>query len=98
MYHSSLGLDELCRRIIEKKGKVHQMIKVVEELGELQDAILKHMQGRATLEELAGETADVIVTVRQLEMMIREVDDSIMLDTMVHELDRLERRIDNVEV
>ena len=98
MYRSNLGLDELCRKIIEKKGEDHQLIKVVEELGELQDAILKHMQGRATLEELAGETVDVKVTVRQLEMMINKVDSSIMIDAKVHKLDRLERRIDNVEV
>lgn len=58
------------RTIIEHFGKLQQVVKLGEEVGELNKAILNLENGfTRTNNEITGELADVYVILKQIELM-----------------------------
>ena len=62
---------------LEKFGKKHQLIKTVEELGELQSAIARYFNNPEITEyiiNLYEEIADCIIMLEQLRIAFQDVD------------------------
>jgi NTP pyrophosphatase (non-canonical NTP hydrolase) len=87
----ALDLEE---KAVVTWGPREQMLMAVEELAELQHAILKYLRGRATRGEVAEEMADVRITLLGVQQQLRLWDD-VLAATMRSKLDRLERRLAN---
>ena len=64
---------EVEKRAVQRYGAAHQMVKAVEELGELQQALAKLWNGDGDRETLVGhvleEAADVEITLAQIRMI-----------------------------
>lgn len=58
---------EILEKAIRHYGRQHQQIKAVEELGELQGAILKCLDGRCDYQNIKEEIADVEIMLVQLK-------------------------------
>lgn len=58
---------EILESAIRHYGRQHQQIKAVEELGELQVAILKCLDGRCDYQNIKEEIADVEIMLVQLK-------------------------------
>jgi NTP pyrophosphatase (non-canonical NTP hydrolase) len=62
-------LHELCMRAVRAWGIQNQSDMVIEESGELSDAILKFRRGRASKEKVIEEIADVQIMLEQAKIM-----------------------------
>ncbi len=60
---------EILEKAIRHYGRQHQQTKAVEELGELQVAILKSLDGRCNIKNIIEEIADVEIMLVQLKKM-----------------------------
>ena len=82
------------KQIADHYGQYHQGIKTLEELGELQLAILGMLKGEDTLEHVTEEIADVYVMLLQLKYLfdISQVDVAVV---MQRKIDRQLERIAN---
>ena len=103
---NELNIEEVCKLAIDFYGEKRQVVKCVEELGELIQAVAKLSDSVIVNEEkwssnehgclrerVLEEMADVILTIFQLSMIL-EVDDEI--DAFIKEkAERLHRRIQN---
>lgn len=59
--------DEICQMTVDAWGKQSQILMLLEEMSELQKEILKNInRGRDNLNELAEETADVLIMAERL--------------------------------
>ena len=58
-----------CHEIAEHYGEKHQMLKSVEEMAELTQAIIKYLDDPAEWNDLIGELADVLIMVEQLDYL-----------------------------
>ena len=58
---------EIIEKAIRHYGRNHQQIKAVEELNELQNAVLKAIDGRPDFLNIAEEIADVEIMLAQLK-------------------------------
>ena len=58
---------EILEKAIRHYGRQHQQIKAVEELSELQVAILKCLDGRCNISNIREEIADVEIMLEQLK-------------------------------
>lgn len=67
-------------------GAEHQKKKAIEEMGELITAISREQDGRATLEQVITEIADVQIMMRQLALIYG-------IDAVAKEIDRKQRRL-----
>lgn len=67
-------------------GAEHQKKKAIEEMGELITAISREQDGRATLEQVITEIADVQIMMRQLALIYG-------IDAVAEEIDRKQRRL-----
>ena len=75
--------------IIEHFGKLHQIIKLGEEVGELNKAILNLENGfTRTNNEITGELADVYVLLKQIELMY-DVDENEVQSIIDMKVDRV---------
>lgn len=64
-----------CHEIADHYGEEHQMLKAVEEMAELQQAIIKTVHGDTLHEwDYPGELADVLIMVEQLRYMYDKID------------------------
>lgn len=81
--------EELFGKAIELWGVEPQFRCCQEECGELISAINQFDRGRGTVEDLASEVADVLITTMQLRKMIGPLVDK----TINEKLDRLDKRI-----
>ena len=68
--------EETFRQAIELCGKDHQLKMCLEEMAELQKEICKMWRNQGSVEAVAEETADVLVTLNQL-MMIYDIRDKV---------------------
>ena len=85
-------MNSVLEQAIEYYGKPHQQMKAIEELGELQQAILKALDDRLDLKNIIEEIADVEVTLAQLRMIFKI--DPIELDVVKKQkILRLESRM-----
>lgn len=65
----------ICHKIADHYGDEHQMLKAVEEMAELTQAIIKTIHGDALHEwYYPGELADVLIMVEQLRYMYDKSD------------------------
>lgn len=62
-------MTEVLNRALITWGKVPQMLQTVEECAELQQALIHHIRGRATAQDVAGEVADVLIMAHQMRLM-----------------------------
>ena len=87
--------DEVCRRAIEKYGEILQMDQCIEECAELIQAINKFKRKRRsidTLTNLAEEAADVKIMVRQMEMILNDIN---VDDWVAFKIKRLADRLED---
>lgn len=77
---------------VDRWGIKGQLLMVIEEMSELTKEICKSFRGRDNLEQIADETADVIIMLEQLRMILG-LDDMIRehMDRKIH---RLAERLD----
>lgn len=61
---------EVCRQAVEKFGRRHQALKVVEELRELADEIQAAVEGFGSAERIIDERADVVIMLYQLDELL----------------------------
>lgn len=59
---------EIYRKALEAKGYHHQKMVLVEECGELLNAIAKSERGRAKVADIITELADVSIMVEQMAL------------------------------
>lgn len=59
----------ILEKAIRYYGRQHQQTKAVEELAELQTAILKSLDGRCDMKNIVEEIADVEIMLAQLKKM-----------------------------
>ena len=74
-------------------GSDAQIIKAIEELGELTVELARHRNGLGRTEAIREEMADAFIMLNQLELIFGDVT-----DIEVAKLERLERMIENVSV
>ena len=55
-------IESVCRAAIRAFGEKHQTRKAIEEMGELNAALMQYRDGRATKEAVVTEIADVLIT------------------------------------
>lgn len=82
-------------KAIEKYGAEAQLNVLFEEMAELQNAICKHKRGRATVEEIAEEIADLINMLVQT-IMIFDCED-LYKKYRYEKIKRLEKRLNKNE-
>lgn len=64
-----------CHKIADHYGEEHQMLKCIEEMAELTQAIIKTVHGDALHEwDYPGELADVLIMAEQLRYMYDKSD------------------------
>jgi NTP pyrophosphatase (non-canonical NTP hydrolase) len=65
----------ICHKIADHYGEKHQMLKAVEEMAELTQAIVKTVHGDTLHEwDYPSELADVLIMVEQLQYMYDKSD------------------------
>lgn len=75
-------------KLIEHFGKLHQVVKLGEEVGELNKAILNYENGfKRTNSEITEEIADVYLLLEQIALMY-ELDEDEIIQVMLMKLDR----------
>lgn len=62
--------DSVLKNALEAFGPKHQLLKVIEEMSELQVELSKHLAGEGDRSALVDELADTIITLRQLELYL----------------------------
>lgn len=81
-------VDKL-RKVINHFGKLHQVVKLGEEVGELNKAILNYENGyKLTNVEITEEIADVYLLLEQIKQMYH-LDESEIEQVMLMKLDRV---------
>lgn len=81
-------IEDKLRNIIEYFGKQHQIIKLGEEVGELNKAILRYEDGYTrTTGEIYDEIADVYVMLEQIRLMYK-LDDLEIATIIQMKIDR----------
>lgn len=83
--------EELYKKAAEHFGVINQLNVAIEELSELQKEICKTLRGCGDLNHLAEETADALIMIDQLRLLL-DIDIDVDL-WKSHKLDRLEHRI-----
>jgi len=81
---------------LRKWGVDAQVMMAVEEMSELTKEICKIFRGKGSMEELADEIADVLITIEQLKL-IYELGDMVD-DHIAMKIQRLQDRLGMVEV
>lgn len=81
----------ICREALGYFGASNQILKLFEEMAELQKEVCKHEQDLCNLDEIAEELADVSVILEQMAILfqVEELTEQIRLE----KLERLEGRI-----
>lgn len=61
-----------CHKIADHYGEEHQMLKAVEEMAELTQAIMKYLDNPAEWNALIEELADVLIMTEQLDYLTQK--------------------------
>ena len=61
---------EICEAAVKRFGAGHQMVKALEELGELSQAISKWANGEPVTGEVCEEIADVEIMIEQMKIIM----------------------------
>ena len=62
--------QKILRQTIEAHGESTQLLKLMEEMAELQKEVCKYQLGAENLTHIAEEAADVLIMLEQLELML----------------------------
>lgn len=81
---------------LRKNGTDTQVMMAIEEMSELTKEICKLFRGKPTLDDLADEIADVLITMEQLKL-IYDVGDMVD-DRIAYKIQRLQRDLGMLEV
>lgn len=84
-----------CRKIADHYGEQHQMLKAVEEMAELTQAIIKRIHGECSIGAYAEELADAAIMIEQLGYLHNEKCGTVSVEQYVHE--KLERQMKRME-
>lgn len=84
---------EILEKAIRHYGRQHQQIKAVEELSELQVALLKCLDGRCNINNIEEEIADVEIMLIQLKKMFA-IDPNKLETIKAGKILRLKSRMD----
>lgn len=87
--------DSILRDAVETWGEQSQVDMLVEETSELLNAIMKFKRGRASVEDVLTEIADVEIMLGQMEVIFaqgREID---LFCERHRKMERLAQRIEN---
>lgn len=84
-------LRKICEDAFNTFGSEAQFMMVVEECGELLNALAKYKRGRATEEELIEEVADVSI---MMEELANHFNWNLYIEWREYKLLRLKKRID----
>jgi NTP pyrophosphatase (non-canonical NTP hydrolase) len=60
----------ICHKIADHYGEEHQMLKAVEEMAELTQAIVKYLDDPVEWDALCNELADVNIMIEQLNWLV----------------------------
>ena len=82
---------QILETAIEVYGERAQIIKAIEELGELTVELARHRNGLGNVDALREELADAFIMLNQLELIFGDVT-----EIEIAKLERLERMIENV--
>lgn len=77
---------KLYEQVLGVKGFQHQMEKVVEETGELLNALVKYSHSRASREDVITELADVSIMVEQMARFFGQQEFEAEVDRKLHRL------------
>jgi len=85
-----MNYEKICKGAIERYGFRRQVEKAEEEMAELMSALHHFKDGRATMDDVVEEIADVAIMTLQLAMIFgkEEVEDEV-----AWKLKRLEERL-----
>ena len=83
---------DIITAVIDAYGEENQIIVAIEELSELQKELTKYLRGRADLDHIAEEMADVRIMFTQLEFIFNNFEKVTEWEGM--KLRRLQERID----
>ena len=81
----------MCRRIISAYGTKSQSEKCCEEMAELATALYHFRDGKATMQEVVTEIADVLFTATQMAIIFGEDD---VTREMERKMLKMETRLD----
>lgn len=87
-------MKDIILKVLEHFGFNHQKVKAVEELNELQNAILRDLDGRGNYNNIVEEIADVEIMLIELKTMY-EIPPSEIEEMKTKKILRLKRRIEN---
>ena len=85
----------ICHKIADHYGKNHQMLKAVEEMAELTQAIMKLKNGDISYHDYLKELADVTIMIGQLRYINYKSGNHGLLGTYINE--KLERQLKRME-
>lgn len=85
--------SKIINKAYEAFGRETQLLKTIEELGELTRAVARSIKGGCT-ENLAEEMADVYVT---LEYVKKDIPDEMLLTAKKKKIERLRKMIKKLE-
>lgn len=86
---------ELYKKALETWGIESQMFMVMEETGEMLNALAKANRGRSTKEEIITELADVSIMVEQMALYFGFSE---FMDERNKKLERLEKRLNHDKI
>ena len=90
-------LEETCALAVARWGSESQVRMVIEECAELTVALLHHLRGRASLDDVASELADVIIVTAQLQLILERAN--VDLEPAIsRKLERLRRLLEHDEM
>ena len=81
---------EICEAAVKRVGAGHQIIKAMEELGELTQALAKLLNGEPVTGDVCEEIADVEIMIEQLKIIIGPEYEMYMLRKKEEKMKRLE--------
>lgn len=87
-------MKDIILKVLEHFGFNRQKVKAVEELNELQNAILRDLDGRGNYNNIVEEIADVEIMLIELKTMY-QIPPSEIEEMKAKKILRLKRRIEN---
>lgn len=83
------------KKAIEVYGEISQIVKAIEELSELQQALAKHLNGYTDIDNIAEEMADCRIMLDQLDYIFSVEEES--WECYDKKIERLSRRLNETK-
>jgi len=91
-------MKDIAKKAVEKWGIESQIKMAIEEMAELTVALNHYERGKATLEDVASEIADVKIMMEQLEYIVNQATGSeLVKEQERYKLERLEKVINGAD-